>query len=286
MQVLPAPHFTCPHDGTPLASTGSTLVCVRKHTFDIAREGYVNLLPVQDKASIDPGDSKDMVAARRRFLDTGAYAPIAAALAGFTLSAINRRAGSAPFTILDAGCGEGYYLQALAAHLARQAGSTAVRLAGIDISKWAVRAAARRNLPVAWAVASNRRPPLPPQSTDLVICLFGFPIWDGFATAQPDGGEVLLIDPGPDHLLELREIIYPEVRRSERGHTTDTRDYRQSSETRVRTGIHVAAQEAIADLLAMTPHAHRGTIEGKAALLARSTLDTTIDVVLRGFKRG
>lgn len=284
MHVVPTPLLNCPHDGSTLLQRSQSLVCPAGHTFDRAREGYVNLLPVQDKASLDPGDNKLMVAARHRFLETSAYAPIAAAVAGKTIELIGT-AISRPFTILDAGCGEGYYLQALASALAADADPAIIQLAGIDISKWAVRAAARRPVPATWVVASNRRPPLPPASTDLILCLFGFPLWTGFASIQPPAGHVLLVDPGPDHLLQLRAIIYPEVRINERTPTPNTDAYAPVSESRVRASAHLASSQVIADLLSMTPHAHRATVEGRAALAARSSLDITIDVILRVFRR-
>ena len=283
MRIVPVQPLTCPHDGSVLQARGNTLACAQGHSFDRAREGYFNLLPVQDKASLDPGDSKDMVAARQRFLNTGAFQAIADAVSTEVLSLIDNQTRS--FTLLDAGCGEGYYMQSLANALASHHSNTIVHCAGIDISKWAVRAAAKRAVPVAWVVASNRRPPVLPESTDLIICLFGFPIWPGFAAIQPIGGHVLLVDPGPDHLLELRQIIYPEVRRNERGPQADTQGYARIATTPVTAHAHIASQATIADLLSMTPHAHRATASGRAALAARDTLDITIDVSLRVFRR-
>ena len=289
MHVAAAPRLICPHDGTELVRRGQTLACARQHTFDLAREGYVNLLPVQDKASRDPGDSKEMVAARRLFLDTGAYASIATALADHVLQRIAAHPAGRPFAVLDAGCGEGYYLEALAKRLVAEPTAAIVHLAGIDVSKWAVRAAAKRGapqaLPVSWAVASNRRPPVLPASTDQIVCLFGFPIWPGFAATQPTGGEVLTIDPGPDHLLELRQIIYPEVRRSEKAEPSNPDGYHFTAETRVQAKTTLASQTAIAALLSMTPHAHRASAAGRAALARQTSLDITIDVTLRSFVR-
>jgi 23S rRNA (guanine745-N1)-methyltransferase len=285
MLVAPAASLTCPHDGAAMVVRGNSLVCPRGHSFDRAKEGYVNLLPVADKASLDPGDSKDMVAARHRFLDTGAYAPIAAAVADMATSAIENTSKQGSFSILDAGCGEGYYLQTLAASLAAHPSTASVQLAGIDVSKWAVRAAAKRTVPASWLVASNRRPPFPPASIDLILCLFGFPLWAGFASVQPPGAQVLLVDPGPDHLLELRQIIYPEVRINERAPVVNVDGYTFASERQVRSRAHLASPAIIADLLSMTPHAHRASAEGRTALSARATLDITVDVTLRVFTR-
>ena len=285
MQIVPAPLLVCPHDGGLLGDRGNSIVCASGHSFDRARQGYVNLLPVQDKASRDPGDSKEMVAARRRFLETGAYAPIAQAVADLTLDAIAARNIERPFVILDAGCGEGYYLQLLEAMLGAHAAPRTVHLAGIDISKWAVRAAAKRDVPVTWAVASNRRPPFPPASVDLILCLFGFPVWAGFASVQPPQGCVMLVDPCSDHLIELREIIYPVVRRHEATVIAASDGYRALGERRVKASATLASQGVIADLLAMTPHGHRASAEGRAALAERDRLSITIDVMVRVFGR-
>jgi 23S rRNA (guanine745-N1)-methyltransferase len=285
MPLAAAPHLVCPFDGLPLTNLGTSLSCAKGHTFDRAREGYVNLLPVQDKASRDPGDSKEMVAARRRFLDTGAYAPIADALGDAVLAYLARGATSDQVTILDAGCGEGTYLEQLARRLAEAQRTETIHLAGIDISKWAVRVAAKRTVPATWAVASNRRPPFAANSVDLILCLFGFPIWEGFLAVQPTGGEVVLVDPGPDHLQELRALIYPEVKRGARPALTPQPGYRPVAETAVTARAHVATKQAIADLLAMTPHAHRATAEGHARLAAAVSLDVTIDVAVRTYAR-
>lgn len=285
MQLAAVPSLICPFDGLPLANQGTSLICPDRHTFDRAREGYVNLLPVQDKASRDPGDSKEMVAARRQFLETGAYASVANALAETTVSALARCTRSGPAVILDAGCGEGYYLDELAQRLAATSGAQTAQLAGIDISKWAVRAAAKRSAPVTWAVASNRRPPLAPGSVDLILCLFGFPIWEGFAPIQPMGGEIILVDPGPDHLQELRALIYPEVKRSARPSLAPQPGYTPVSEMTHLSCAHVPTPDAIANLLAMTPHAHRAASDGRTRLAACHTLDVTIDVVFRTYSR-
>lgn len=127
--------------------------CAKGHCFDIASQGYINLLPVQNKRSLDPGDSKEMVAARHRFLSAGHYAPIAAAVARASLSAFP--AGNT-IACLDAGCGEGYYLRQLAA-----AESTHnLSLLGLDISKWAVLSAAKQDKRTRWVVGSNAHLPV------------------------------------------------------------------------------------------------------------------------------
>ena len=100
MSVVPFTALACPLDGAPLHRQGAAWQCAAGHSFDIASQGHTHLLPVQHKRSLDPGDSKEMVAARRRFLNAGHYQPIAAAVARATLADLPRAAAC-----LDAGCG-------------------------------------------------------------------------------------------------------------------------------------------------------------------------------------
>ena len=198
----------CPLDQLPLRQFGYRLSCERGHSFDIARQGYVNLLSAGDKRTKDPGDSKQMVAARREFLELGHYEPIAVKLAELVSPLLGDDS-----IIVDAGCGEGYYLQQLVSHIAPGTGSQPA-IIGFDISKWAVQAAARR-FSATWLVASNRHIPVADHSVDLLLSLFGFPAYETFRRVLKSGAGLLLLCAEPRHLLELREIIYPSVNMSE-----------------------------------------------------------------------
>ena len=107
MNIIKAKNLACPIDGQRLEAHEKQLVCGNGHSFDIARQGYVNLLPVQHKRSKQPGDSKEMVVARTEFLDSGVYQPIVNKLVEITLAQIT---GDKEVCLMDAGCGEGYYL--------------------------------------------------------------------------------------------------------------------------------------------------------------------------------
>ena len=282
MHIVPATNLACPIDGLPIEMHGAQRRCAAGHSFDMAREGYCNFLVVQHKASRDPGDSKHMVAARRRFLDAGHFEPIA----DLVFDAVRNCAKSvegAAFNIVDAGCGEGYYLDHVGRLAAASPQAGTLGLAGIDVSKWAVKAAARREVPATWLVANNRIPPFLDGSVDLVLCLFGFPIWEGFKKTQKPGGHVLLVDPAADHLLELREIIYPTVQRSTPPPLTqaEAAGYGLEHEQEVRFSVTLTDAEAIQDLLAMTPHAHRMPQDRRQALAELSSLSVTVNVAIR-----
>ncbi len=255
------------------------------HSFDMAREGYCNLLVVQHKASRDPGDSKDMVAARRRFLEAGHFAPIADRMFNTVRECVSGATGGLS-NIVDAGCGEGYYLDRLSQFAVSNPEPGTLGLAGIDVSKWAVKAATRRKAPVTWLVANSRTPPFLAGSVDLVLCLFGFPVWEGFKKIQKPDGHVLLVDPAADHLLELRQIIYPTVRHSPppRLAAAEAAGYRLLREEGLRFSATLTDAETIQDLVAMTPHAHRVAQAGQIALADLSTLVVTVDVAFRLLK--
>ena len=272
--------LACPLDGSPLFRDGIALRCASGHTFDIASQGYVNLLPVQKKRSLDPGDSKLMVAARRRFLNAGHYAPIAAAVNRTVMSDLT---ATTPTVCLDAGCGEGYYLRQLAA--AAQADGVPLALLGLDISKWAVLAAAKQQKQATWVVGSNASLPVMPATIDRVLCLFGFPVYPEFARVLKPGGFLLQVDAGPDHLRELREIIYPTLKPARTATAATPSGFASADSETLRFGVKITGTEPIADLLAMTPHLYRASAEGRARAAELTEISLTIDVRLQRLVR-
>lgn len=279
MNITPFQSLACPLDGAPLQRHGAAWRCASGHSFDIASQGYANLLPVQKKRSLDPGDSKEMVAARRRFLNAGHYQPIAALVSRAVLS---DWPADARLNCLDAGCGEGYYLRQLAAGVG--AGQT-LSVLGLDISKWAVLSAAKQDKRPNWVVGSNANLPVLPGTMDRVLCMFGFPVYAEFARVLKPGGLLLQVDTGSDHLRELREIIYPSLK-AERTEVMPTpAGFADPLSETLRFGLHVSGAEQIADLLAMTPHLYRATAEGRARAAALTEISLTVDVRLSIFER-
>lgn len=280
MSVAPFEALACPLDGLPLTATGSGWRCGSGHSFDRARQGYAHLLPVQHKRSRDPGDSKEMVAARQRFLSAGHYQPIAATTAAFALDGLAH--ADATLDCLDAGCGEGYYLRQLAA---ASPAATRLRVLGLDISKPAIQAAARQDRRCAWAVGTNAQLPVLPASLDCVLCLFGFPVYPEFARVLRAGGQLLQVDAAPEHLLELRRIIYPAIKPDRAGIAVAPPGFELRAREALRYAISLEGRETIADLLAMTPHLFRAPPEGRARLATLDALDLTVDVVVTAYAR-
>ena len=155
----------CPLCAQPLDRQDTRYLCPRGHSFDRAAAGYVHLLPANKLHSKDPGDDKAMAAARNRFLSGGYYDPLRDALTRLALTYAPDRA-----QILDAGCGEGYYSAALFQALL-QAGKHP-RMAGVDLSKHALRRAAKRQGSIEFAVASVYDLPVADQQIDLLVNCF------------------------------------------------------------------------------------------------------------------
>ncbi|AXS81967.1 MULTISPECIES: putative RNA methyltransferase [Marinobacter] len=278
MITMPFDALACPLDGCPLIPSEKTWRCENGHSFDVAKQGYVHLLPVQKKRTLDPGDSKEMVAARQRFLNAGFYKQIADAVSELALQSLpSEGTGS----VLDAGSGEGYYLR----HLAGVAGDRSLAMIGVDISKWAVLAAAKQDKQTRWVVGSNANLPVLPESVDLVLCLFGFPVYSEFFRVLRSGGQLIQVDAGADHLRELREIIYPELKPPGDNETLAPEGFQQLDSTVVRFPLTLPERDSIADLLAMTPHLYRASSEGLEKAAALESLDVTVDVILKRFEK-
>jgi len=270
--------FICPHDALPIVQKGKSLCCEKGHSFDLAREGYCNLLLVQQKASHDPGDSMEMVMARRRFLEAGFYLPLAKKIFSIASELAHQKE---EFRILDAGSGEGYYLRYI------QSQNPELQLIGIDISKSAVKAAAKLSSNISWGVASNKQLPLENNSIHLILSMFGFPVWASFTKLQKQGSYTVLVDAGENHLIELREIIYPSVTKSGPPTINAAFDsgYHLLSEEPLRFSIQLTSQEQINDLLSMTPHAHRISEEGLKKLKSYDRLELSVDLLIRVLKK-
>ena len=279
MSITPFQALACPLDGLPLQSSGSAWRCTSGHSFDIASQGYTNLLPVQHKRSRDPGDSKEMVAARRRFLTAGFYQPIAAAVSRAVLADLPANVTN---KCLDAGCGEGYYLRQLAAAVPAE---QTLALLGLDISKWAVLSAAKQDKRPTWVVGTNAKLPALPGTLDRVLCMFGFPVYAEFARVLKPGGRLVQVDAGPDHLRELREIIYPTLKPERTTEMPTPEGFSRLPTESLRFSIELTSAEQIADLLTMTPHLFRASAEGRAAAAALTALTLSVDVRLTCFER-
>lgn len=251
----------------------------------MARQGYVNLLRTGGKQR-PPGDSGEMVRARHAFLATGAFRRVSDRLNDVVgrIAAGVVAAGEVP-EVLDVGCGEGYYTRRLAAAVADGWGEA--RIAGIDLSRPAVAAAAREHRRGWYAVASAFDLPVPPATVDVVMSVFG-PIAAGeLARIVRPSGAVVAVHPGPDHLLALRQLVYEEAVPHEVKEPlrAEAERFRSTGSIRITYPLPAASVETSKQLLGMTPyrwHAGRDIVE---RLEAVGGLSTSVDVVISTYER-
>jgi 23S rRNA (guanine745-N1)-methyltransferase len=268
------PDYQCPLCATALTlhSSGKHYTCQHTHSFDVAKEGYLNLLPVQFKHSLEPGDNKQMLQARRAFLESGYYAPLAEAIA---LLIKRNTHNTQPLRMLDLGCGEGYYSRSLAGLLAEP--MTWIHY-GVDIAKFAVAAAAKKQSTGHFVVASNHRLPYPDAYFDQIVRVFAPSNADELKRVLKASGLLLVVTPGPRHLWQLKEFIYTDVKE----HTLEPEladGFVVMATQRIQYPITPSAEQRIA-LLHMTPFAWRATLDIQHTLQALVEFTVDVDFVL------
>ncbi|MCU1227868.1 MAG: methyltransferase protein [Acidobacteria bacterium] len=220
----------------PLASDERSYACWRGHSFDIARAGYVNLLQPQERRSKNPGDSAEAVAARRRFLDRGFADPLRARI-------VELVAPLAPKSILDSGCGEGYYLGALAS-------ATGAESHGIDISTAAIEAAAKRYRDCMWIVGNaDRFLPYEEHSFDVVLSITGRMNVEELHRVVAPTGTMFVAVSAPEDLSELRGVANRD--RVQRTIETFAQRFEFVEQTRVSTVVELD-DESARDILVAT----------------------------------
>ncbi|MCA9976176.1 MAG: methyltransferase domain-containing protein [Anaerolineales bacterium] len=190
--------LTCPVCHQPLNLQDRTLRCEQNHYFDLAHEGYVDLLLGHKRPKIQ-GDDKVMLAARRRFLDGGHYDPLSQAINKIVQAHLPKQNG----VVLDIGCGEGHYLGQLQPHL-----SAGTCTFGLDFANDAARLAAKRYPASRFVVSDvNGRLPFTDQSIHILLNIFAPRNPAEFARIAAPGGLLLIVIPGPNHLQQLRQQL-------------------------------------------------------------------------------
>ncbi|PSV02584.1 23S rRNA (guanine(745)-N(1))-methyltransferase [Photobacterium leiognathi subsp. mandapamensis] len=202
--------YQCPlcHASLVLNTQGEqpkTYRCCNNHQFDLAKEGYVNLMPAHHKSSKNPGDNKEMMQARRLFLNTDHYQPLRDAV----MAQLRDQLPEDATQLLDIGCGEGYYTSEFV-QLRQQFPALAVH--GLDISKVAVKYAAKRYPECNFCVASSHRLPFADEFFDGVVRIYAPCKGEELERAIKPGGILVAVTPAPRHLYQLKELIYDGVR--------------------------------------------------------------------------
>lgn len=276
--------------------SNKSLSCDNNHSFDRARQGYLNLLLAHKKKSKNPGDSQEMVIARQAFLNSDFYRPISDSLNQIVVEAalkLSKETLEQPLQVLDIGCGEGYYSQRM--HNSLSDHQIEHKLHGLDISKDAVIAAAKRAKADAalsskaddseWLVASAIDIPLQAHSIDIATCLFTRLMPESYHKVIKQDGYFICVNTGEKHLIELREKLYDKITKVEFDPIKNMgEDFELIDQQQVSYQNTLSSQQQIQDLLLMTPHNWRTKAKNKESLSSLEELTVTIDAQIHVFK--
>lgn len=263
----------CPVCQQALALEDKTWRCIEGHSYDQAKQGYVNLHVVQHKHSKNPGDTPDAVTARRRFLSAGFYQPLQQKIVEVISRLSIQKA-------IDIGCGEGYYTQAMADHIPA--------LVAVDIAKSAVQIAAKQDIErkVMWVVGTGAVLPMADASLQLCTSFFSPLPKAEMLRVLVDEGYLLVATPAPTHLFAMRAALFDDVT----AHTPEKFIAQLQPEFELIATHTVSndlqlSQEQLQDLIAMTPYAWKAKAEKRAMLEAKSQMDLQAAFCLYLFKK-
>lgn len=258
----------CPLCHHPLLQNTQGLACANRHQFDRAKEGYFNLLPVQNKHSREPGDAKEQLQARRQFLQAGFFEPLKVYLQELLPTTTE--------AVLDIGCGEGYFTAGFSEVLPD------ATVYGIDIAKTGVRLAAKvakENNKLVYCVASSADLPVVDESIDVIMRIYAPSKDDELSRVIKPEGRLVIVAPGEDHLFGLRSRIYSDVRPHPLPGVPN--GFKMLSQHRLAKELIVKETALCAALLDMTPFAWRLAPELRKTILEcelRDTLDFVINI--------
>ncbi|PHM60681.1 hypothetical protein Xsto_03745 [Xenorhabdus stockiae] len=267
--------YQCPLCHSPLLFSHHQWRCENNHQFDCAKEGYVNLLPVQHKRSKEPGDSAEMMQARRAFLQAGHYQ----ALQQKVIELFDRFLPEQAGVLLDIGCGEGYYTAAVQQALSLK---WPITVHGLDVAKIAVRYGAKRYPDVDFCVASSHRLPFADGSLDGILRIYAPCKAAELFRVVKSGGIVLTVTPGPRHLYQLKELIYQEVHLHPEN-TEQLEGYELVAEKTLAYEMQLDGEQAY-NLLQMTPFAWRASEDVKSHLMANKLFNCEADFTLKVYR--
>ncbi len=268
--------FICPLCQTSFTQTNNTQICENNHHYDIAKEGYLNLLPVNAKNSKNPGDNKEMMMARRTFLDSGGYQPLAEKLSHLVAQLL---ADKEDATLLDLGCGEGYYTNLLADRLPESTTVTA-----LDISKVAIRYAAKRYKNINFCVASAYDVPLEDNSLDALIRIYAPSLDSELQRLIKQDGYLITVTPAPRHLFELREKIYDQVNEHQSENEAPA-GFTKVEQINLNYPLVISNAQILKDLIQMTPFAWKFNEQKMQDLLAEERWQIECDFNIEVYQK-
>ena len=262
----------CPVCKSNLNISGGAYLCESGHSFDISKDGYVNLLMSQQSAKKRHGDDKLMVRARRDFLACGYYKSLCDALCETVSQNVSDNG-----IVLDIGCGEGYYTSAIL-------NSGEYTLCGIDISKDALKYASKSNKGAEFAVASAYNLPFSDNSADCIVNVFAPSPYEEFFRVLKAGGKLIKAVPLSEHLWDLKCALYdkpyknkPEIRNEALFSLVSVEELKYT--------VCIDSQEQIQNLFKMTPYYYKTGRAEAQRLEKLSTLTTTVHFGLEIYEK-
>lgn len=267
--------YRCPichtdlNKGLPAQSKSFT--CLNSHNFDIAKEGYVNLLPVQFKQSKNPGDNKAMVNARRAFLEQGYYQTLVDKL--YTLY-IQYTEGKGTF--FDAGCGEGFYTH--------QHKTDSNSIYGVDIAKEAVKKAAKKYTSCNFSVATLSQLPFNDKSFNWLLSIYAPILEEEFTRVLAEKGYLITVTPAKKHLYELKAIIYNNVQEHDI-EKDPIKDLQIIHQEQLTYSFTMKSGTDTLNLLSMTPFAFKATEQVKEKLRQQENFTCQADFLIRVYQK-
>lgn len=268
----------CPICREPLAAKDGICRCRRNHSFDCSAKGYVNLLPPSHGPG-NHGDNRDMLRARRSFLQKGYYQNLSDSINQKCAQLLAQDAAS---VIADCCCGEGYYTRSLHFYLEQNLHPHA--LFAFDISKDGVKMAASKQLPIQFFVASVFDIPIASESADIAIHSFAPYCDEEIVRILKPGGYLLGVLPGKRHLYGMKKILYPSpYENDESGYESSTLEPVET--LRLQNEIFLESPEDIHNLFLMTPYFWRTTREDAQRLAQYSTLHTQTEFLIKVLRK-
>ena len=252
---------------------GGSARCERGHSYDRSRQGYYNLL-LSERGGVH-GDNKDMVLARREFLATGAYSRLAELLAERCSELLG--VGG---VLLDAGCGEGYYTTVVG----EKCKDKCAKIAVFDISKDAVREAAKKKCADFYAVASSYKIPLADSSVDLVLNTFSPQAADETRRVLKPGGYFVMAIPAEEHLFGLKSAIYENPYKNDVADTA-IESFTLISQDELKYTLELNTPSEIRALFMMTPYAYRTKKEDREKIFALNKLNTQAHFLVLTYRK-
>jgi len=261
----------CPVCHKPLVLNERTWRCENNHSYDVAKQGYVNLHVVQHKHSKTPGDTLESVQARRAFLHAGHYAPLQQAVVQLIRDLRIEN-------LLDIGCGEGYYTNAMQAEV--------LQCVGVDIAKNAVQVAAKLNSNVTWVVGTGAILPVTDHSIDMCTSLFSPIPKNEILRILKSQGYLMVVTPAKEHLYAMREALFEEVKPHDPAkfleQLVDTFDLIKEYVIDANLSLN---QDDLKHLIAMTPYAYKAKPERRLALEERAKFDVAAQYQIYLFQK-